>query len=129
MDNAAFDIDICRQCQHKDCRYCRFNPNNSIDRRGPVSAVRLPDNEIPGHESASVVVQNNASDEASAFKQFVRTGPCSGFDVDSGAADIQRTIDAIEKAGFVVVHKSDPTLRIIDKMYGTDYGQKCQPQD
>lgn len=28
MDNAAFDIDICRQCQHKDCRYCRFNPDN-----------------------------------------------------------------------------------------------------
>lgn len=28
MDNTSFDLAICRQCQHKDCRYCRFNPDN-----------------------------------------------------------------------------------------------------
>lgn len=28
MDNTALDIEICKQCLHKDCRYCRFNHSN-----------------------------------------------------------------------------------------------------
>lgn len=28
MYNEASNIEICKQCQHKDCRYCRFNPDN-----------------------------------------------------------------------------------------------------
>lgn len=40
MDNASFDIEICRQCQHKDCRYCRFNPDNNL---GDAVVVRNAD--------------------------------------------------------------------------------------
>ena len=49
MDNATFDIDICRQCRHKDCRYCRFNPDNRLS--DPTAVTES------GHVDSTVVTK------------------------------------------------------------------------
>lgn len=58
MDNASFDIEICRQCQHKDCRYCRFNPKDA-DKPTPD---KPHDNELLIVESAISILCRKADE-------------------------------------------------------------------
>lgn len=58
MDNAVFDIEICRQCQHKDCRYCRFNPKNA----DKPTSDKPHDNELLIVESAISILRRKADE-------------------------------------------------------------------
>lgn len=58
MDNEASNIEICRQCQHKDCRYCRFNPKDA-DKPTPD---KPHDNELLIVESAISILRRKADE-------------------------------------------------------------------
>lgn len=65
MDNASFDIEICKQCQHKDCRYCRFNPKNA-----EKSTTDRPHDDSLTVESAISILRRKAN-------EFVAKTSCS----------------------------------------------------